>query len=261
MRKVRANDLIPGRNERNPVRIDGFRRPKFEKKNNYARAESGFCITYSERSQIRRRVLRPVLAETAREHVSRAMSETSASCSLITHVCLLVVVINLRLFQWRHHLKNQNCTRASATWISTKTKKQKKSLFRRSSFLSLLGFFCLITLFIVGDLSLPGRRFPFVRRRISPPTTHQSSHPRRRRHPTKTKRRVVPFCSVPFLTDRTQKNGRRQLIISLKNARRRFLPALTVVVIAFDSSQRRSLKNNLISLSAQKKKKESKRKC
>ena len=103
MRKVRANDLIPGRNERNPVRIDGFRRPKFEKKNNYellcARAESGFCITYSERSQIRRRVLRPVLAETAREHVSRAMSETSASCSLITHVCLLVVVINLRLFQ------------------------------------------------------------------------------------------------------------------------------------------------------------------
>jgi len=88
MRGVRANDLIPGRNERIPVYIDGFRRPKFEKKNNYARAESGFCITYSERSQIRRRVLRSVLAETAREHVSRAMSETSASCSLVTHVCL-----------------------------------------------------------------------------------------------------------------------------------------------------------------------------
>lgn len=155
MRKVRANDLIPGRNERNPVRIDGFRRPKFEKKNNYARAESGFCITYSERSQIRRRVLRPVLAETAREHVSRAMSETSASCSLITHVCLLIiVVINLRLFQWRHHLKNQNCTRASATWISTKTKKQKKVLLRRSSFfLSLLGFFYLITLLLGISLS------------------------------------------------------------------------------------------------------------
>ena len=99
MRGVRANDLIPGRNERIPVYIDGFRRPKFEKKNNYARAESGFCITYSERSQIRRRVLRSVLAETAREHVSRAMSETSASCSLITHVCLLAVVINLHLFQ------------------------------------------------------------------------------------------------------------------------------------------------------------------
>jgi hypothetical protein len=53
-----------------------------------ARAFVGFCVTYSERSQIRRRVLRPVLAETAREHVSRAMSETSASCSLVTHVCL-----------------------------------------------------------------------------------------------------------------------------------------------------------------------------
>ena len=90
MRGVRANDLIPGRNERIPVYIDGFRRPKFEKKNNYARAESGFCITYSERSQIRRRVLRSVLAETAREHVSRAMSETSASCSLVTHVCLRI---------------------------------------------------------------------------------------------------------------------------------------------------------------------------
>ena len=98
MRGARANDLIPGRNERIPVCIDGFRRPKFEKKTT-TREQIGFCITYSERSQIRRRVLRPVLAETAREHVSRAMSETSASCSLITHVCLLAVVINLRLFQ------------------------------------------------------------------------------------------------------------------------------------------------------------------
>jgi len=40
MRGVRANDLIPGRNERIPVCIDGFRRPKFEKKKNYARAGS-----------------------------------------------------------------------------------------------------------------------------------------------------------------------------------------------------------------------------
>ena len=61
---------------------------KGAKKKPKARAFVGFCITYSERSQIRRRVLRPVLAETAREHVSRAMSETSASCSLVTHVCL-----------------------------------------------------------------------------------------------------------------------------------------------------------------------------
>ena len=106
MRGVRANDLIPGRNERIPVYIDGFRRPKFEKKNNYARAESGFCITYSERSQIRRRVLRSVLAETAREHVSRAMSETSASCSLITHVCLFSSGNKFAPIS----MKNQNCT-------------------------------------------------------------------------------------------------------------------------------------------------------
>jgi len=92
---VFVNDLILGRNERVLIRIDGFRRPKIfhspnEKgaKKPKARAFVGFCVTYSERSQIRRRVLRPVLAETAREHVSRAMSETSASCSLVTHVCL-----------------------------------------------------------------------------------------------------------------------------------------------------------------------------
>lgn len=153
MRGVRANDLIPGRNERIPVYIDGFRRPKFEKKNNYARAESGFCITYSERSQIRRRVLRPVLAETAREHVSRAMSETSASCSLITHVCLLAVVINLSL-----SMKNQNCT----------TREQKESLRLRPEFrpktkkssgpfvdrFCLFSFFYLITLFLGNVLIL-----------------------------------------------------------------------------------------------------------
>ena len=50
-----------------------------------ARAVFGFRVTHPERSQIRRRVLRSVLAEPAREHISRAMSETSASCSLVTH--------------------------------------------------------------------------------------------------------------------------------------------------------------------------------
>ena len=49
------------------------------------RAVFGFRVTHPERSQIRRRVLRSVLAEPAREHISRAMSETSASCSLVTH--------------------------------------------------------------------------------------------------------------------------------------------------------------------------------
>lgn len=154
MRGVRANDLIPGRNERIPVCIDGFRRPKFEKKNNYARAESGFCITYSERSQIRRRVLRSVLAETAREHVSRAMSETSASCSLITHVCLFSSGNKFAPIS----MKNQNCT----------TREQKESLRLRPEFrpktkkssgpfvdrFCLFSFFYLITLFLGNVLIL-----------------------------------------------------------------------------------------------------------
>jgi hypothetical protein len=71
-----------------------------------ARAFVGFCVTYSERSQIRRRVLRPVLAETAREHVSRAMSETSASCSLVTHVCLCTFPVR---FLWRLRRENFLC--------------------------------------------------------------------------------------------------------------------------------------------------------
>lgn len=57
-----------------------------------ARAVFGFRVTHPERSQIRRRVLRSVLAEPAREHISRAMSETSASCSLVTHDAKVVVV-------------------------------------------------------------------------------------------------------------------------------------------------------------------------
>ena len=56
-----------------------------EKRKKNARAVFGFRVTHPERSQIRRRVLRSVLAEPAREHISRAMSETSASCSLVTH--------------------------------------------------------------------------------------------------------------------------------------------------------------------------------
>lgn len=162
MRGVRANDLIPGRNERIPVYIDGFRRPKFEKKNNYARAESGFCITYSERSQIRRRVLRPVLAETAREHVSRAMSETSASCSLITHVCLFSSGNKFAPIS----MKNQNCTRRTKKESSlffcdlnfdqNKNKKKVPS-FSRRSFLSLV-MSLLFSLMLLGKARIKRRR-------------------------------------------------------------------------------------------------------
>ena len=133
MRGVRANDLIPGRNERIPVYIDGFRRPKFEKKNNYARAESGFCITYSERSQIRRRVLRSVLAETAREHVSRAMTKTSRSRSLVTHFLLYIILNTLILcsigFSFIvHQHALQNTHQLSTLKIGGRDKKgQKKS--------------------------------------------------------------------------------------------------------------------------------------
>ena len=59
--------------------------PKRRQQKKTARAVFGFRVTHPERSQIRRRVLRSVLAEPAREHISRAMSETSASCSLVTH--------------------------------------------------------------------------------------------------------------------------------------------------------------------------------
>ncbi len=141
---------------------------------------------------------------------------------------------------------------SSATWISTKNKKKFRS-FR----FCLFSFFYLITLFLGKVLILKKKTkrvvvvrkkvlvclspvvVPFVRRRIL--------LQRRRR------RRVVPFCSVPFLTDRTQKNGRRRrdprenLIISWKNARR-FLPALTVVSLSRSIHRRRSLKNTLGSL-------------
>ena len=80
-RKTRSR-LSPHR--RFSTRPDGRKRfRKSEKKT--ARAVFGFRVTHPERSQIRRRVLRSVLAEPAREHISRAMSETSASCSLVTH--------------------------------------------------------------------------------------------------------------------------------------------------------------------------------
>jgi hypothetical protein len=77
-----------------------------------------------------------------------------------------------------------------------------------------------------------------------PPTTHQSFHPRRRRHPTKKKRRVVPFRSVPFLTDRTQKNGRRrrrpQELNNLFEKRSSFSSRFNCcLVIAFDSSTKK----------------------
>ena len=180
-------------------------------------------------------------------------------------------------------MTNQNCTRRTKKESSlffcdlnfdqNKNKKKVPSLSRRS-FLSLVMslLFSLMLLGkarikrrrrqsvvvvrkkkVVGGLSLPGRRFPFVRRQIL--LQRRTNHfipvvvviQRRRR------RRVVPFCSVPFLTDRTQKNGRRRrdprenLIISWKNARR-FLPALTVVSLSRSIHQRRSLKNTLGSL-------------
>lgn len=106
-RELRACDSSRGRRCRVCLHTDGFRPVRIwtlkrfheKRKKKTARAVFGFRVTHPERSQIRRRVLRSVLAEPAREHISRAMSETSASCSLITHVCLFAVVINLRLFQ------------------------------------------------------------------------------------------------------------------------------------------------------------------
>ena len=90
-RELRACDSSRGRRGRvclhtddfRPVRMDANVSGKAKKKT--ARAVFGFRVTHPERSQIRRRVLRSVLAEPAREHISRAMSETSASCSLVTH--------------------------------------------------------------------------------------------------------------------------------------------------------------------------------
>ena len=129
-------------------------------------------------------------------------------------------------------MTNQNCTRRTKKESSlffcdlnfdqNKNKKKVPSLSRRS-FLSLVMslLFSLMLLGkarikrrrrqsvvvvrkkkVVGGLSLPGRRFPFVRRQIL--LQRRTNHfipvvvviQRRRR------RRVVPFCSVPFQTDR-----------------------------------------------------------
>ena len=92
-RELRACDSSRGRRCRVCLHTDGFRPVRIwtlkrfheKRKKKTARAVFGFRVTHPERSQIRRRVLRSVLAEPAREHISRAMSETSASCSLVTH--------------------------------------------------------------------------------------------------------------------------------------------------------------------------------
>jgi len=158
-------------------------------------------------------------------------------------------------------MTNQNCTRrtkkeSSLFFCDLNFDQNKNKKKFRSFRFCLFSFFYLITLFLGKVLILKKTKrvvvvrkkvlvclspvvVPFVRRRIL--------LQRRRR------RRVVPFCSVPFLTDRTQKNGRRRrdprenLIISWKNARR-FLPALTVVSLSRSIHRRRSLKNTLGSL-------------
>ena len=99
-RELRACDSSRGRRCRVCLHTDGFRPVRIwtlkrfheKRKKKTARAVFGFRVTHPERSQIRRRVLRSVLAEPAREHISRAMSETSASCSLVTHDAKVVVV-------------------------------------------------------------------------------------------------------------------------------------------------------------------------
>ena len=62
--------------------------------------------TYPERAQIRRRVVRSVLSEPAREHVPRPVAETARACALVTHlfyeskVFLLNGVQNVRLVKF-----------------------------------------------------------------------------------------------------------------------------------------------------------------
>ena len=171
-------------------------------------------------------------------------------------------------------MKNQYCTREQKESLRLRPEFRPKTKKSSGPFVDrfcLFSFFYLTTLFLGKVLILKKKTkrvvvvrkkvlvclspvvVPFVRRRIL--LQRRTNHfipvvvviQRRRR------RRVVPFCSVPFLTDRTQKNGRRRrdprenLIISWKNARR-FLPALTVVSLSRSIHRRRSLKNTLGSL-------------
>jgi len=130
-------------------------------------------------------------------------------------------------------MKNRNCLRgrtkrefSSATWISTKTKTKKKFRpFRVDRFCLLWWVFYLAlcywgkpALIIKEDKALLsfGRRWWSVSPRSSvslcekadpPPTTHQSFHPRRRRHPTKKK---TKGCSVLFRSFSDRQNTKER---------------------------------------------------
>ena len=278
MRGVRANDLIPGRNERIPVCIDGFRRPKFEKKKNYARAGSdSVSLTLN--------VLKYVVAFFGPFWRKPRVNMFLVPClrPLLRALWLpmfvyLAVVINLRLFQWRTKTvrgeRKKRVLSSSATWISTKTKTKKKFRPFRVDRFCLLWWVFYLALCYWGKPALkeeedkallsfgkegggwsvsPRSSVSLCEKADPPPTTHQSFHPRRRRHPTKKK---TKGCSVLFRSFSEQTEHKRTvdddprenlIISSLKNARR-FLPALTVVSLSRSIHQRRSLKNTLGSL-------------
>lgn len=179
-------------------------------------------------------------------------------------------------------MTNQNCTRRTKKESSlffcdlnfdqNKNKKKVPSLSRRS-FLSLV-MSLLFSLMLLGKARIkeeedkallsfgkegggwsvsPRSSVSLCEKADPPPTTHQSFHPRRRRHPTKKK---TKGCSVLFRSFSEQTEHKRTvdddprenlIISSLKNARR-FLPALTVVSLSRSIHQRRSLKNTLGSL-------------